>query len=144
MVQNKPTATWWWRHNNITGGAHTIHIVPRWHIRLKLDISIAPCPLLPSQVLFMSSLLFSFLPRSSSSKFLVDGLSSFFYNPVSTFHLCGLVCSKHSSDIPSANMALTLGSGVAWSCAVQSFVHPRAGNHLRRPVVVYFSDHQFS
>ena len=63
---------------------YIILIVPRWHVRLRPEISIAPCPLLPSQVLSMSYLLFSFLPRLSSSKFLMGGLSFFFHYPVST------------------------------------------------------------
>ena len=61
-----------------------ILIVPRWHIWLRPEISFAPCPLLPFQVL------------SSSSKFLVDGLSAFYY-PVPTalmqFVLCYLSLS---------------------------------------------------
>ena len=70
-----------------------ILFVPRLHIRLRPEISIAPYPWLPSQVLSISFLLFSFLPWSSSSKFLVDVLSSFFHYPVSIlmqFVLCYL------------------------------------------------------
>ena len=71
-------------HTNLFSDENTyiILIVPRWHMRLRPEISIARCPLLPSQVLSLSSLLFSFLPRLSS-KFLVDDLSSFFHYPVS-------------------------------------------------------------
>ena len=54
---------------------HIILIAPRWLIRLRPEISIAPCPLLPFQVLFMSSCCFHFClgrpPRSFRPLFLL-------------------------------------------------------------------------
>ena len=54
---------------------HIILTVPRWLIRLRPEISIAPCPLLPFQVLFMSSCCFHFClgrpPRSFRPLFLL-------------------------------------------------------------------------
>ena len=82
-------------HSPVPVSIHNIILIaPRWYIRLRLEISIALCLLLPSQVLSMSSLLFSFLPRSSSSKFLVDSLSSFFLYPVSTLNAVRVMLSR--------------------------------------------------
>jgi len=71
----------------------TLHVGP-WIRTNRLEYWLGSWPSYPwlsSQVLSTSSLLFSFLPQSSSSQSLMDGLSSFFHYPVSTliqFMLC--------------------------------------------------------
>ena len=56
--------------------------------KLRPEIYIAPYPWLSPQVLSLYSLLFSFLPPSPSSKFLVDDLSSCSHYPVSQCSSC--------------------------------------------------------
>lgn len=69
--------------NSLSKNTDMILFGPKWHIRLRSEISIAPYTWLSCQVLSMRSLLFSFLPRSSSSKFLIKDLA-FLPNTVST------------------------------------------------------------
>ena len=96
-----------------------ILFVPRWHIRLRPEISIAPYPLLSSQVLSISSLSLSFLPRSSYSKFFAEDLSSAFHYPVSTlrqFVLCYFGLSWLHTQPTSISVAL-----LSWWCPAVLF-----------------------